>query len=117
MKTLLLDRTLWDLVLDIDGNIAVADAPYALAQDAASAIRTFQGECWYDTGLGVPYWTQILGQSPPPVSLMKAKFEGAALTVPGVARAKCFITSFTDRRIGGQVQVTDNSGQVTTAAF
>lgn len=117
MRTLLLDRTLWDLVLDVNGNIAVGDAPYALAQDAASAIKTFLGECWYNTTLGVPYWNQILGQAPPPVSLMKAKFEGAALTVPGVVDAKCFITVFTDRTIRGQVHVTDRAGQVTAAAF
>lgn len=117
MKTILLDRSSWDMVLDLNGNIAVADVPYALAQDAASAIKTFLGECWYDTTLGVPYFDQILGQAPPTVSLMRAKFEAAALTVPGVVSAKCFITSFTARKIGGQVQVTDAAGNVTTAAF
>jgi hypothetical protein len=117
MKTLILDRTVWDLVVDLSGNIAVADTPYSLAQDAASAIRTFQGECWYDTTLGVPYWTQILGKSPPPIALIQAKLISAAKTVPGVVSAQCFITSFTDRKISGQVQVTDASGQTTAAAF
>ena len=53
--TLLLDLTNWDLVLDVNGNIAIARPPYALAQDAASAVKTFQGECYYDTTLGIPY--------------------------------------------------------------
>lgn len=116
MKTLLLDIEKWDMVLDVNGNIALADAPYALAQDAASAIRTFLGECWYDTTLGVPYFPTLLGQAPN-IALMKAKFEAAAKTVPGVVSAKCFISSISGRRVTGQVQVTDTNGTVTAAVF
>ncbi|AJJ19826.1 hypothetical protein [Yersinia intermedia] len=56
-NTLLLDRTAWDLVLDANGDIAMASLPYSIAQDVASAIKTFIGECWYDTSQGVPYVT------------------------------------------------------------
>lgn len=115
--TLLLDNLTWDLVVDINGNIARAGDPYSLAQDAACAIRLFAGELWYNIVPGTPYWEQILGASPPPLSLMKAKFEAAALTVPGVVTAKCFITQFTDRTIGGQVQVTNAAGQTSQASF
>lgn len=117
MKTLLLDTVAWDLVTDAVGNIAVASDPYSLAQDAASAIRLFQGELYYDTAQGVPYWASILGASPPPISLMRTKFVAAALTVPGVVKAQCFITSVLDRRVTGQVQVTDKNGNITAAAF
>jgi hypothetical protein len=61
----LLDRSTWDLVLDASGNIAVASAPYALAQDAASAIRLLAGELWYDTAQWVPYSSKSSGQAPP----------------------------------------------------
>lgn len=54
MKTLLLDRATWDLAVDAQGNIAVADVPYATAQDVSSAVREFRGECWYNTALGLP---------------------------------------------------------------
>ena len=40
-STLLLDPDTWDLTVDNNGNIAVAAPPYAVAQDVASAIRTF----------------------------------------------------------------------------
>lgn len=116
MDTLLLDRSTWDLVLDVSGNIAVASNPYALAQDAASAIKLFQGELWYDTTLGVPYWTQVLGKAPN-YALIKAKFEAAALTVPQVVAARCYISGFNDRGLTGQVQVTDQAGLLTAAAF
>lgn len=116
-STLLLDTLTWDLVIDLNGNIAKADEPYALAQDAASAIKLFQGELWYNVVPGTPYWTQVLGQAPPPISLMKAAFEKAALTVPNVVAARAFITSFTHRTIGGQVQVSSKAGQISQVAF
>lgn len=115
MGTLLLDTKTWDLVVDVFGNIAVADAPYSLAQDAASAIRLFKGELWYDTTKGVPQ-SQILGQSPP-LALIKAKYVDAALTVSGVVAARVFISSISSRSVQGQVQVTDVDGNITTAGF
>ena len=116
MDTILLDTVAWDLVVDADGNIAVASNPYSLAQDAASAIRLFQGELWFDTTLGVPYFQDILGKTPP-LSLIKAKFVEAAKTVPGVVEAVCFITGITDRRLTGQVQITDTFGVISAASF
>lgn len=114
--TLLLDTIQWDLVLDVLGNIAVAVEPYALAQDAASAIRLFEGELWYNTIKGVPYWVSILGHAPP-ISLMKSNFEAAALTVPLVVTAKCFITSIADREVKGQVQIATANGQSAVTNF
>lgn len=116
MKTLLLDSEQWDLVADAFGDIAVASNPYALAQDAASAIKLFLGEQYYDTTKGVPYWQDILGLYPP-LSLVKAKFVEAALTVPEVVAAQCFIQSFIRRELRGQVQVTDKEGIISQAAF
>lgn len=116
MKTILLNSETWDLTLDTSGNIAVAQTPYALAQDAASAIKLFQGELYYDTTKGIPYWSEILGYSPP-VPLMKAYFVAAAKTVPGVVEAVCYISSITDRTVSGQVQVTDTAGNISAASF
>jgi hypothetical protein len=115
MKTLLLDAS-WDLSIDVSGNIASTDEPASLAQDAASAIRLFQGELWYDTTQGVPYFADILGKAPN-VPLMKAKFVSAAMTVPDVTSAKCFIQSILGRTVRGQVQVTNANGTTAAAAF
>lgn len=115
-STLLLDQTKWDLLVDADGNIAVAGEPYSLAQDAASAIMTWLGEVYYNTTLGLPYRTQILGQRPP-LTLLKQQFVNAALTVPGVVSATCFIQQFSNRTVGGQIQVTDANGQTSASSF
>lgn len=114
-STLLLDQEAWDLMVDADGNIAVASEPYALAQDAASYIKLFQGELWYDTTRGIPYFSQILGKLPP-IGVMKTAFVDAAELVPGVIAAQCFISSTANRIVQGQVQILDETGAVVAAS-
>lgn len=115
MNSLLLDRGLWDLVLDVRGNIAMASDPYAIAQDVASACRTFLGECYYDTAQGVPYFQEILGHTPP-LSVLKAALISAARTVPEVQSAVVFISSVVGRNVSGQIQVITTSGTPLTVA-
>lgn len=114
--TLLLDTVAWDLLLDAHGDIALATEPYSLAQDAASAIRTFLGECFWDTTVGVPYMTEVLAMNPP-IPLLKQRLVEAALTVPDVAGAQVFLQSVNNRSIAGQVQVTSTAGQTSAASF
>lgn len=120
--TLTLDVDSWDLTLDTSGNIAVTADPDALAQDAASAIKTFLGECYFDTTIGVPWTQQILGPpppaAPPSLALLKLQLSNAALTVPGVASAQVFLSAFSNRSVAGQVQiVSSSSGQASAANF
>ena len=105
--TLLLDTATWDLTVDAAGDIAMASPVYSVAQDVASAIRVFLGECYYDTTLGIPYSQRILSYPLNP-SFIKQQIQRVALTVPGVLQAVCYISSFTERAVTGQVQVTTN---------
>jgi hypothetical protein len=114
--TLLLDQQSWDLLLDANGNIAVASAPYALAQDAASAIKTFLGECYWDTTIGVPYLQQILGQRPPLALLKQQLIEAAESVLPADAAVSVFVTQLDGRVVAGQVQVTEPATGTTMAA-
>lgn len=114
MTTWLLSTDLWDLVTDASGNWAVASDPYASAQDIASAVRTFVGDVYYDTTVGIPYFTEILGMIPS-LPAVKALIVNAALTVPNVSAAVVFITGFTGRRLTGQIQaIMTNGTQVVT---
>lgn len=115
-NTLLLDRTQWDLVVDSFGNIAMTEPSYALAQDVASAARLFLGELYYDTTKGIPYPDEILGHLPP-LSLLAAYIENAALTVPGVVSARCIISTFSNRQVVGQVQFIDETGAQNNVNF
>ncbi|CAI3953226.1 unnamed protein product [Commensalibacter communis] len=51
----------WDLMADVNGNIAVCVEPYSIAQQVANEIKLFEGEGWYDQSQGTPYFAQILG--------------------------------------------------------
>lgn len=115
MNTLLLDDQNWDLQIDADGNIAIQTGAAAIAQDAASACKTWLGEVYYNTTIGVPY-EQILANLPP-ASFVKAKLAAAALTVPGAATAVVYLTSYTNRSLGGQVQITTTDGTTAAANF
>lgn len=101
--TLLLDRDNYDLCVDATGNIAVATEPYSREQDVASECRVFQGEAWYDTTLGIPYLTSILGR-PVPMLLIKERLAAAARRVPGVRNVVVYLTEITNRGVRGQVQ-------------
>jgi hypothetical protein len=116
MDSLYLDPISWDLAVDASGNIAVCSDPYALAQNAATAVRTFLGEVYYDTTIGVPYWQDILGHFPA-LSVVKADLVAAAETVTGVVSAQVFITGVVNRQLTGQIQVTDSAGNISAASF
>lgn len=111
MDTLLLDVELWDLTVDAAGNIAVAAEPYALAQDAASAVKLFLRELWYDNTQGVDWFKKILGQSPH-LEVFQSLMVAAVLTVPGIVSAVCIVEDF-DREtehVTGQIQFIDVNG-------
>lgn len=114
--TLLLDLTYWDLCTDAAGNIAVATAPYAIAQDVASACKLFLGDYWYDTTLGVPYFQNVLGQ-PVSIVFLKSQLAAAASTVPGCFNPIVFLSSVSGRKVTGQVQFTDAAGAVQVVGF
>lgn len=116
MTTLYLDPTTWDLVADATGNIAVATDAYAVAQDAATEVRTFQGEVYYDTTKGVPYFQQILGRFPP-LQAVKSALVTAALRADGAQSAKAFITGVSGRQIQGQLHITDSTGTTVAISF
>jgi hypothetical protein len=114
-NTLFLDVNKWSLAVDTSGNIAVATPPYSQAQDAASAIRLWQNELYYDKSAGIPY-AGILGAIPN-IPLLKSYMVTQAKTVPGVVKAVCFISSISNRGISGQVQITNELGQTAAAGF
>lgn len=124
MKTLLLAVDTWDFVLDANGNWAAASPPYAIAQDVATAVRAFLRTVWYNTTLGVDYFGQILGKTPP-LSVFKELIENAALqAVPTTAdeyvtSAQCVVSSFSEetREVTGQIQFKTNLGNTGSVAL
>ncbi|OUI87002.1 hypothetical protein [Acetobacter tropicalis] len=117
MQTMLLDCATWDLAVDAAGNIAVASAPYAVAQNVACAVRVFLGECWYNTSLGLPYLSNILGRTQS-AALFRADVEQTALSVQGVTHATCVLTGISpQRRLSGVIQLTLADGSQTSVSL
>lgn len=116
LNTLLLDQVAWDLVLDINGNIAMASPPYALAQDVASACSLFKGELLYAVGKGVPYFEEILGKNIP-ANLIAGHLEIAALSVPGVVSAQAALILDSARAVTGTLQFIDELGALNDVQF
>jgi hypothetical protein len=111
-STMCLDRTTWDLFADAAGNWALAAPPYAIAQDVASAQRTFQGDVYYDQTIGIPYTQQILSGGVP-LALLQSAYQSAALTIQGVVQAQTMITGFDpdSGNVSGYTEILDANGQ------
>jgi hypothetical protein len=124
-NTLLLDNINWDLLVDLNGNIAMAQEPYSLAQDVASQARLFAGELWFDTVQGIPYLpgetfanisappgvaSNVLGQYPS-LALWQQYYKEAAFLVQNVSSAQMFFAALaSDRSLGGQLVITASDG-------
>ncbi len=116
-KTMKLDVDTWDLMLDGNGNIAIAEDSYAVAQDVASACLVFSGECYYDNTLGIPWKEDVLGTRPTPGYIaQKMQAEAKKLPVVDLAIASVFFDSAT-RTTRGTIRVTDINGNTAQATL
>lgn len=106
----------WDVTADALGNIAVAAPPYAQAQDIASVCRTFYGEVYYDSTLGIEYDQKILGKRPG-LNVFQGMLATAAVTVPGIQSASAVISSFQNRQAKGQITGVTEAGKPVTVAI
>lgn len=111
--TIFLEPNNWDLALDVYGNIAVANAPYAVAQDVATSCRLWEGEYIYDITRGIPYEQYILGYMPPR-NIFISWLANESLTVPNVSTATPVLAyNSGNREIYGQIQITLTDGTTT----
>jgi hypothetical protein len=106
--TYALDPATWDLIVGPDGNFVTLTGAAQIQQDVCSAIRTFQGECWYDNTQGMPYFQSIFGKQVA-TSFLKKQIQNAALTVPTVTGATLANLSISGRVLTGTVFVTTST--------
>jgi hypothetical protein len=116
-QSLPLNTSTWDLELDSNGNWNLTDEPASIAQDVASAIRTFAGECWYNTNLGMPYFQSILWQLPPG-SLVVSFIVAQAMTIDLVTKCTVVSLQLINRKLTGTVVIqTSNSSNNLVVGF
>jgi hypothetical protein len=112
--TYALNPVTWDLIVGPDGNYVTLTGDAQIVQDVCSAIRTFQGECWYDTTQGLPYFQSILNQRPAS-SFIRKQVLNAALTVPTVTGATVTMLQIVNRKLTGTVLVTTSASSTPIA--
>lgn len=96
---------------DITPNLTVLTGNAAITQDVASACRTWEGEAWYNTLLGVPYLPTIFARRPT-LNAVKNLLISQAIQVPGVGSVTVYLTAGPGRVIGGQIQIKNSAGAI-----
>ena len=85
-----LNPVAWDLTLDATGNLLfVTDELEELRQRLTHRLRSFRGEWFLDTRLGVPYFEDILVKNPRR-ELVTSILREVILKTDGVASIKTF---------------------------
>lgn len=108
MKTLFLRADTWDLALDTQGNMAIADQEYQQAQDIASSCRVFYGDDYYNKADGIPYLESIMGKSNYPISLYQRHLHDRSLLVTGVVSVDVKLYPLKDRVLTGTIEFTND---------
>lgn len=110
VKTIGLTSDKWDIALDGAGNLPVIKDKSATAQDVASACMTVLGEQIFDSSIGVPMFTDILGENPSNVYLQSI-IERCAKTISSVDDALCVVTKRENRKENGYIYVTTKNDE------
>ena len=106
----------WDLVLTPAGDIATLTEPARQAQDVATRCRTFRRECVYAQSQGIPYFADVLGRTPPD-AVVRDYLHGEAMQVAGVAAASVEFSGLENRKLIGDIRITDSEGNTQYVAI
>lgn len=106
----------WDMKLDINGNIAVCDETYSIAQQAATEIKLFEGEGWYDRSQGTPHFAQILGINSN-LGLIRNILLGRVNGVDNVMRSDIDMYVDSSRVLHGNIFITSQSGETVNVVY
>lgn len=98
----------WDIFVNEDGNIATVSDDYAIAQNAANAVRLFTNDAYFNKDRGIPHFDIELGQKAiTSRSTLANRIRKAVLNVDGVTDVEVslnFINS--TRTYTGEIYIT-----------
>lgn len=102
----------WDISVDESGNIATSDGTYAIAQNAANAVRLFTDDAYFDRTRGIPHFDIELGNKGSDAqSTLINRIKKAVLAVDGVADAEVSLNyDEKARTYGGEILLTTENG-------
>ena len=102
----------WDIFVDENGNIATSAAAYAIAQNAANAVRLFTNDAYFNRTKGIPHFQIELGNKPAPSrSTLTNRIRKAVMAVDGVLDTEIeLVFDEKTRTYGGNVTITVEDG-------
>ena len=102
----------WDVFVDENGNIATSADAYAIAQNAANAVRLFTNDAYFNRTKGIPHFNIELGHKPIPArSTLTNRIRKAVLAVDGVTDAEIELEfDPATRTYGGDITITVTDG-------
>lgn len=86
----------WDIFLDGSGNIATLGEKSIgdlICQRVKHRLQTFQGECFLDRSVGVPYFSEVLKKNPD-LRRIRSLLVATISAVPGVDKVLEFSVNF-----------------------
>lgn len=98
----------WDIFSDASGQIALVSGAYAIAQNAANAVRLFKNDAYLAQTRGIPHFEIELGKAPAIATpILRTRIRETVLNVNGVTGAEVDLTFDESGRVmGGEVQAT-----------
>ena len=93
---LALDTSTWDIFLDESGNIATLGEKSIgdlICQRIKHRLQTFQGECFLDRSVGVPYFSEVLKKNPD-LRRIRSLLVATISAVQGVSKILEFSVNF-----------------------
>lgn len=105
-------KTTWDIYLNAAGDLFLADQDSSIAQDVASSVKTFEGECWYNNTLGMPYFQAIFGRAPPN-SFVVDNIKKQAFTIDDVVSVNVQGIGLKNRNVSGVIVINAPTNPIT----
>lgn len=114
--TLYLDEN-WDITLNTDGKIKIADGAYAIAQNGSNAVRLFTNDAYFDQQKGIPHFDIELGHNIASVPILESRTKQALLQVEGISDALAVLEVEKNRILGGNAYITLTGGETAKISF
>lgn len=98
----------WDITLDSVGKIKTTSDAYAIAQNAANAVRLFKNDAYFAQTKGIPHFDIELGKRATiSESVLRSRIKKTVLGVDGIVDASVTLNTQSDNRIlGGVINIT-----------
>ena len=114
--TLYLDDN-WDITLNSDGKIKMADGAYAIAQNGSNAVRLFTKDAYFDQQRGIPHFDIELGHRLASVPILEDRIKQTLLKVEGISDALAVLEVEKERVLGGNAYITLTGGENAKISF